>query len=135
MVWPWGSRTDGLKVTYTRAFTSAYFRKSKLAEQTLLQIGGLRGTPFGFLRRRESAHERQHLHVMGVNVDKRRTLFAAASDRPAAIHIRVESGMARALSTPSDAADLEHPFYYPDTITGAREPAQQSAELEAKTRD
>src|ERR1700743_2503770 len=92
MVWPCGSRTDGLKVTYTRAFTSAYFRKSKLAEQTLLQIGRLRGTPFGFLRRRESAHERQHLHVMGVNVDKRRTLFAAASDRPAAIHIRVESG-------------------------------------------
>jgi hypothetical protein len=73
-------------------------------------VGLLRGTPFGFWRRRESAHEREHLHVMGVNVDKGSTLLAAASDRAAAIHIRVESGMARASSTPSDAADLEHLF-------------------------
>jgi hypothetical protein len=46
--------------------------------------------------------------VMGVDVDERRAFFAAAADPSAAIHVRVESGMARTLAPPSHAADLKH---------------------------
>jgi hypothetical protein len=54
------------------------------------------------------------LNVMGMNIAKSHTLLAARSNRPAPVHIGVESGMSGALATPSHAADLEHPYYYPE---------------------
>ena len=49
---------------------------------------------------------------MIVDVGQGRTPFASASDRPAAIHVRVEARVARTFSAPAHTADLEHANYF-----------------------
>ena len=58
------------------------------------------------LRRRELAHQRQHLDVVIINISERGALLTRSSDRATAIQIRIEAWMLWALSPPPHAADL-----------------------------
>ena|SRR5437764_14834559 len=106
---------------------------SKFAEEVCLAIGGFRGTPLWLGRWCEPSHQRQHLNVMRMDVHQRRAFIAPTLDRAAAIHIRVESRVARTLSAPANAADLEHPYYYARTIYGCGSGGRAGVETRGTT--
>lgn len=98
-----------MKVTYTRAFTKTSLKQAGLQVGHLIHLCG---PAFCLLLRCESAHQREHLGVMGVNIGKSRAFFAVAANGPAAIHIRVEPRVTRTFPTPAHTADLEHRNYF-----------------------
>jgi hypothetical protein len=80
-----------------------------IAEKVSLQIGHLSRTPFCLLRRRrEPAHQRQHLNVVRIDIDQRSAFLAPGPDGSAPIHIWIETGVLWTSPTPSNAADLKH---------------------------
>jgi len=91
-------------------------RKSALAEQAGLQIRCRTLPLLGLLGRVEPAHQREHLHVVIMNVDQCGAFLAASSDAAAAVQIGVETRVPRAFTTPANAADFEHPYYF--TVAG-----------------